>query len=262
MRDDLGFEYTAPPPRRVVSLVPSATETIALAAPGLLVGATDYCEHPRDLAVPRVGGSKYPKLNAVLSRRPDLVVANAEENRKSDVEELRAAGIAVWVCFPKTVPQACDSAARMLAVLGCGEAEWIEQARRLWTGHAPLTRSAVIPVWRKPWMVLGPGTFAGDVLDRLGVSNVFNDSPTPYPKTTVEAILDRRPDLAVLPDEPYAFAADDGPEALAPLPCALVSGRHLTWHGPSLVEAHGVLSRQLRSAAAHPAGTAGTPPPG
>ncbi|ADD44464.1 helical backbone metal receptor [Stackebrandtia nassauensis] len=250
MRDDLGVEYLAGPPRRVVSLVPSATETIALAAPWLLVGATDYCDHPIDLAVPRVGGSKYPKLNAVLSCRPDLVVANAEENRKSDVEELRAAGIAVWVSFPKTVPQACDSAAAMLAALGVGEPEWIGRARRLWTRAEPLTRSAVIPIWRKPWMVLGPGTFAGDVLARLGVSNVFDDSATPYPKTTVEDMLARRPDLAVLPDEPYAFTADDGPEALAPLPCCLVSGRHLTWHGPSLVEAHEVLGRQLREATA------------
>lgn len=254
MKDDLGFEYLDGPPRRVVSLVPSITETIALAAPRLLVGATDYCEHPHDLAVPRVGGSKYPKLNMVLACRPDLVVANAEENRKSDVEELRKAGIPVWVCFPKTVPQACDSAARMLAALGVSEPEWIGRARRLWAGHEPLTRSAVIPIWRKPWMVLGPGTFAGDVLDRLGVSNVFDDSPTPYPKTTVTEIMNRRPDLAVLPDEPYAFTLDDGPAELVPLPCALVSGRHLTWHGPSLVEAHGVLKRQLRQAVAHPVG--------
>ncbi|MGH8876764.1 MAG: helical backbone metal receptor [Stackebrandtia sp.] len=245
MKDDLGFEYSAGPPDRVVSLVPSATETIAEAAPGLLVGATDYCVHPVDLDVPRVGGSKYPDLDRVTACRPDLVVANAEENRKSDVEQLRASGVAVWVSFPKDVLRACDSAAAMLAALGVAEPAWIGEARRLWADPVPVSRSAVIPIWRKPWMVLGPGTFAGDVLARLGVTNVYDDAESPYPKTTVADMLDRRPDLAVLPDEPYEFTADDGPALLAPLSCSLVSGRHLTWHGPSLVEAHSLLRRQL-----------------
>ena len=245
MRDDLGVEYTAGPPKRVVSLVPSATETIADAAPGLLVGATDYCVHPADLDVPRVGGSKYPSVDRILACRPDLVVANAEENRKSDVDQLRAAGVDVWVSFPKDVPAACDSAAAMLAALGVAEPAWIPRARHLWSAAAPATRSAVIPIWRKPWMVLGPGTFAADVLARLGVRNVYDDAEAPYPAVTLTQLHERTPDLAVLPDEPYEFTATDGPPQLAPLPCVLVSGRHLTWHGPSLVAAHGLLRQQL-----------------
>lgn len=246
MRDDLGFAYSGARPRRVVSLVPSTTETVALAAPELLVGATDYCVQPPELDVPKVGGSKYPSVEKVLACRPDLVLANAEENRKSDVEALRAAGVAVWVCFPRTVPQALESARRMFTqALGLPEPQWIAEAAETWSTPAPPDRSAVVPIWRKPWMVLGGGTFAGDVLHRLGISNVYESAEDAYPKVTVEQIRQRKPDLVILPDEPYEFTAADGPEAFEGLPCALVSGRHLTWHGPSLVEARQLLADQL-----------------
>src|SRR3954447_1774510 len=97
-RDDLGTELRrTAPPQRVVSLVPSLTEAVAVSAPDLLVGATDYCTHPGDLPGIRVGGSKYPLIQAVLALRPDLVLANAEENRPEDVAEIRAAGVEVWV---------------------------------------------------------------------------------------------------------------------------------------------------------------------
>ena len=97
-------------------------------------------------------------------------------------------------------------------------------------------------------MVLGRETFAGDVLRHLGVDNAFAVAEERYPRVTVEQMLDRHPDLVVLPDEPYAFAADDGPEAFPELEVALVSGRHLTWYGPSMCEARDVLGRQLRRA--------------
>jgi hypothetical protein len=95
-------------------------------------------------------------------------------------------------------------------------------------------------------MALGRDTFAGDVLARVGVDNSLSDSPDRYPRVDLTALPAH--DLVVLPDEPYAFAADDGPEVFAPTPCALVSGRHLTWYGPSLAEARTVLAEQLASA--------------
>src|SRR5690242_11331347 len=105
-RDDLGTEVPVGEPRRVVSLVPSLTETVAASAPDLLVGATDYCTHPASLDVPRVGGSKYPDVASVLALKPDLVLANAEENRAEDVAAIRAAGVDVWVTFPRTLNEA------------------------------------------------------------------------------------------------------------------------------------------------------------
>lgn len=242
--DDLGEPLPLTgQPRRVVSLVPSLTEAVAVSAPGLLVGATDYCAHPASLDVARVGGSKYPSVDAVLARAPDLVLANAEENRPEDVAALRAAGVPVWVTFPRTLDEAFGSLARMLAVLGVARPAWLDAAERAWAAPPEYAARVVVPVWRRPWIVLGGRTFAGDVLARLGLVNVYEDSDDRYPRPKLADIPES--DLVVLPDEPYAFSAADGPEAFGGRPCALVSGRHLTWYGPSLAEARDLLSRQL-----------------
>ncbi len=240
--DDVGAAFAGGPVRRVVSLVPSLTEAVAVTAPGLLVGATDWCSHPCDLQVTRVRGTKNPLLPAVLDLRPDLVLANAEENRLEDLDALRAAGLAVWVTAPGTVPQALDSLARMLTACGLDRPDWLSEAEQTWTpAYDGVRRLAVVPIWRRPWMALGRDTFAGDVLARLGVDNVLAASGDRYPRFTppVDA------DLVVLPDEPYAFTPTDGPEAFPGLPSACVSGRHLTWYGPSLVQARALLTAQL-----------------
>src|SRR5215467_10402389 len=97
-RDDLGYPVELDgPARRVVSLVPSLTEAVAVSAPGRLVGVTDWCTHPPGLAATRVRGTKNPDRAAIIALAPDLVIANREENRKLDVTRLREAGLAVWV---------------------------------------------------------------------------------------------------------------------------------------------------------------------
>jgi ABC-type Fe3+-hydroxamate transport system substrate-binding protein len=246
-RDDLGRPVPAPAGvTRVVSLVPSLTEAIAVTAPGLLVGATDWCTHPPDLEVTRVGGTKNPGVERIVGLRPDLVVANFEENREADLDALRAAGVPVWVTVIRTVPEAIAGLRRMLAACGLDEPPWLRSAAAVWRGEPPAPdRTAAVPIWRRPWMVLGPDTFAGDMLRRLGIANAYDDAAERYPRTSAEEIVRRGPDLVVLPDEPYAFGADDGPEAFPGLPVALVSGRHLEWYGPSLVAARDVLTRQL-----------------
>src|SRR4051812_35955556 len=104
--DDLGRPVMVPPQvRRVVSLVPSLTESVAHTSPRLLVGATDWCTHPADLDVTRVGGTKNPDVDTIVSLAPDVVVANEEENRAVDLDALRDAGLAVWVTTPTTVAQ-------------------------------------------------------------------------------------------------------------------------------------------------------------
>lgn len=217
-----------------------------MSAPGLLVGATDYCTHPADLDVTRVGGSKYPDLAAVRALRPDLVLANEEENREQDVLALRAAGITVWVCFPRTVPEAVEQLRAMFAVLGVPAPAWVDRAEAVWREPVPRRPvRALIPVWRRPWVVLGRDTFAGDVLARLGVGNLYTDAADRYPRPPLAELRQRRPELLVLPDEPYAFTDADGPQYFPGVVYALVSGRHLTWYGPSLVDARSVLAGQL-----------------
>ena len=229
--------------RRVVSLVPSLTESVAATAPGLLVGATDWCSHPPDLDVTRVKGTKSPALEVVIDLAPDLVLANAEENRAQDLDALRAAGLAVWVTYPRTVPEALTSLERMLAACGLSRPQWLADAAEVWA--PPWTgprRTALVPIWRRPWMAVGSGTFTGDLLARLGVDNVLADHPERYPKVDLAELPPYR--LVVLPDEPYAFSPTDGPECFE-VPSACVSGRLLTWYGPSLVQARGELAAAL-----------------
>ena len=224
---------------RIVSLVPSLTEAVAATLPGRLVGATDYCTHPADLDVVRIRGTKNPDIERIVSLQPDLVVANAEENKAGDLQSLRQAGLTVHVMYPTTVPEALDALGEMLRACGCDDdPDWLLRAREEWQQPAPQTIArAVIPIWRRPWMVLGRDTFAGDVLTRCGIANAFAHSDDHYPKVCVEEITATSPELLVLPDEPYAFSDDDGPEAFPGIPHACVSGRDLTWYGPSLVGA-------------------------
>ena len=247
MRDDRGDAYGGSPPRRVGSLVPSLTEAVAVTDVRLLVGATDWCTHPARLDVARVGGTKWPDLDRVLALRPDLVIANAEENREEDVAALRAGGIPVWVTAPATVDQALASLGRLCAVLDRPDPDWLQRARAAWADppRLPAVR-AVVPIWRRPWMVLGRDTFAGDVLTRLGLENVFAGSPDRYPRLATDDPARVDAELVVFPDEPYAFTPDDGPEAWPRARPVFVSGRHLTWYGPSLTEAPTVLTAQLR----------------
>jgi ABC-type Fe3+-hydroxamate transport system substrate-binding protein len=223
--------------RRVVSIVPSLTEAVAATAPGLLVGATDWCTHPPDLQVTRIRGTKNPDVAAIAGLAPDLVVANQEENRAADLDELRACGLAVYVTDVRTLDGAFGSLERMLAACGLDRPRWLEEARAAWAAlpPPPRRRRAVVPIWRRPWMAVGRDTFTGSVLHRMGVDNVLADSPDRYPRFQPTVLPEH--DLVVLPDEPYLFTADDGPEAFPNAPAVLVSGRLLTWYGPSLTEA-------------------------
>ncbi|MEY9872162.1 hypothetical protein ABH931_001636 [Streptacidiphilus sp. MAP12-33] len=255
--DDQGTTLDLGRVERVVSLVPSLTEAIAVTAPGLLVGATDWCSHPVGLEVARVRGTKNPDVAAIVALRPDLVVANEEENRAADLTALRAAGVAVWVTEVRTLDQAFRSLERLLTV-ACGlpVPGWLDEARRAWAAPAspfrfPFPggpRRAVVPIWRRPWMVLGRDTFAGDLLRRLSVEQLYADHAERYPAVPLDSLRASGANLVVLPDEPYRFTAPDGPEAFPGLPAALVSGRHLTWYGPSLREAPAVLTAQLARA--------------
>ncbi|MEI2764652.1 MAG: helical backbone metal receptor [Dermatophilaceae bacterium] len=229
---------------RVVSLVPSLTEAIAVSRPGALVGATDWCVRPADLPVTRVRGTKNPDLAAIAALRPDLVVVNEEENRRADAEALTRLGVEVFVTDGRSVDGALGELDRLLARLDAPHREWLEQARRAWadTAAGPAWR-VVVPVWQRPWVFLGADTYAGDVLRRLGLVNVLADQPERYPRLDPGALPAY--DVVVLPDEPYRFTAADGPQAFAGRPYRLVDGQSLTWYGPAMIGAAARLRAQL-----------------
>lgn len=254
LADDLGFRVELPqPPRRIVSLVPSWTQTLfALGAGDRVVGATRFCVEPADKigAVPKIGGTKNPDLRAIGELAPDLVIANAEENRREDVEHLRALGIAVLITYPRAIPAAVKSMLDIGRAIDC-QAEAgamareitlvvssIETAVGVW---AKLRIRVFCPIWKNPWMSFNADTYAHDVLRMMGYNNVFASAGERYPMTTLEEALDRRPDIVILPDEPYEFGERDVEELKKALPPALsrrlliVSGRDLHWYGVHMI---------------------------
>jgi ABC-type Fe3+-hydroxamate transport system substrate-binding protein len=250
-RDDLGEPVpVSRPVRRVVSLVPSLTESVAATRPEALVGATDWCSHPEGLQVTRVRGTKNPNVAAIIALRPEVVLANQEENRRLDVERLRAAGVPVWVTVIRTVDEAIASLRRMFTVcLGWPDPDWLAEAEREWrTPPSGPRLRAVIPVWRDPWMVVGSDTFTGDLAARLGLDNVFGGHRERYPHVTLDDLAAGQPDVVILPDEPYPFSLADGPEAFPRHRVVLVEGRNLTWYGPSLRTARTQLAGQIAAA--------------
>jgi ABC-type Fe3+-hydroxamate transport system substrate-binding protein len=199
------------------------------------------------LSVTRVRGTKNPDLAAIRSLAPDVVIANKEENRELDVRRLREGGTRVWVTDIETVPQAFTSLERLFSeALGWSVPWWVQEASELWNRPMPPVRGTLaIPIWRDPWMVVGRSTFSGDIARRLGWSNAFDDRAERYPRIELTEIDRDGLDLVLLPDEPYLFTETDGPEAFKQVETRLVSGRLLTWYGPSLVTAHEVLNSLL-----------------
>lgn len=200
---------------------------------------------------PKVGREKDPDPDRIRALAPDLVIANVEENEKGVVEALRAAGVPVWVTFPRTVADGIRLV-RELGQLTGAEAEGTALAEPLERRHAETARVAAgrrpvrvfCPIWRDPYMTIGGDTYVHDVLRLCGGANVFGDRVC-YPTVTLEAVAAAAPEVILLPDEPYRFGRGHLAD-FAPFPDVpavrngrvhLVDGKLLTWYGPRIAEA-------------------------
>jgi ABC-type Fe3+-hydroxamate transport system substrate-binding protein len=256
LRDASGTALAlAAPPRRIVSLIPSVTETLChLGLADALVGVTAYCVEPREVVrgKTRIGGEKDPDLAAIRALRPDLVVANVEENVREHVDTLRAWGIAVWVTYPRTVAESLAMIRELGEVTGTGAraaailAELEPLQARVRAAAARRRPVPVFyPIWRRPWMTINADTYIHDLLAVCGAANVFGAAPTRYPTVTLDEMAARRPEVILLPDEPFRFRrahlADFAPFADVPAVrdgrIHLVDGKPFSWHGPRLGEA-------------------------
>ncbi|MGK2309721.1 helical backbone metal receptor [Cutibacterium sp. V970] len=253
MIDDLGADVpVSGRVQRVVSLVPSITEAIAATCPQTLVGCTDYCIRPANLdeavghEVARIRGTKNPDRAAITDLEPDLVVANQEENREHDVTLLRDAGVPVWVTRIDTVSEAISSLTRLLVEgFGVERPQWLCDADEEW--NQPWTdevRSAVVAVWRDPWICVGQDTYIADALRHVGVEVIDLPGESRYPHAELADLISARPDRVILPDEPYHFGPDDVP-AFPGLDVRLVDGQKLAWYGPAMVGARRYLAQAL-----------------
>ena len=263
--DALGREHEfSSPPRRIVSLVPSWTETLfALGAGDSVVGVTEFCVHPAEQVarVPRVGGTKNPDVRAIAALRPELVIANKEENRERDVERLEAAGVRVFVTYARGVTEAVREMRALGRIVRCARAadalgDEVESLLAELALRAPARRPrAVALVWRDPIMVVGGDTFASDLLERAGAQNPFARDPGGrYPRVERRALEAAAPDVVLLPTEPYRFEESDRRELLE-LDCPaartgrihILEGELLSWYGPRMPRALMTLSKLFSS---------------
>lgn len=207
---------------RVVSLVPSVTETL-LAWGVEPVACTRFCEQPQ---LRHVGGTKNPDIGAVVELKPDLVVMNDEENRREDADALAAAGLDVHVVHVESVEEVPPQLARL--------AERVGVAFEPWTVPPPPAEPhthAFVPIWRKPWMTVNGRTYGASMLAHLGVATVFVEAHDRYPVVTLEEAIALRPDVVLAPSEPYAFTERHVPELSVVAPVVLVDGKDLFWWG-------------------------------
>jgi len=218
-------------PAKVVSLVPSVSET--LVALGVApIACTRFCDLP---GVRTVGGTKNVDVDAVVALAPDLVVVNDEENRIEDARVLEARGVALHSMSPRSVadvgPEVCALADALGVEVPVPFEDW--PAWIIETRTEP-TRTAFVPIWRRPWMSLGADTYGSSLLAHIGITNVCADASDRYPEVALADIAGRHPTLALLPSEPYAFTerhARDVAVALAGVPISFVDGRDLFWWG-------------------------------
>jgi ABC-type Fe3+-hydroxamate transport system substrate-binding protein len=236
--------------RRVVSLVPSATET--LRDLGIEpVACTRFCEQP-DL--PAVGGTKNPDVDAIVALAPDVVVMNDEENRAEDADALVAAGLRVHSMSPRSVADVGPAMIALGETVGVGVPERFAAGEwESWLAEQAVTperaRAAVL-VWRRPWMTMNGDTYGSSLLEAIGIDNVFAGDHDRYPEVTLDALAARRPDILLLPSEPYPFKdrhVDEVAVALPGLDTRLVDGRDLFWWGTRTPDALSRLRDMLRS---------------
>jgi ABC-type Fe3+-hydroxamate transport system substrate-binding protein len=252
--------------QRIVSLIPSTTELLCdLGLADALVGITAYCREPARLlrGKTRVGGEKDPDLAKIRALAPDLVIANVEENMREHVEVLREWGIVVHVTYPRTASGAIAMIRDLGRVTGttaradilADELQALLDRTRVATARRPPAR-AFYAIWREPYMTIGADTYIHDVLAVCGAANVFADAPDRYPAVTLDAVAARRPDVILLPDEPFRFRrahlADFAPYPEVPAVrdgrIHLVDGKPFSWHGARLAEALRILPRLFDAA--------------
>jgi ABC-type Fe3+-hydroxamate transport system substrate-binding protein len=238
-------------PQRIVSLVPSLTELVwALGAGDRLAGRTRFCIEPGEMAafVPEYGGTKNPDTSAIAALGPDLVIANKEENRKEDVDALRNRGIRVVVTDPSTVRSAMEMVLQLGLLLGCEEA-----AHRIYVDvQAAISETldgekvrVFVPIWHRPLMAMGGDCYGSDVVMQAGGINVFGDMAR-YPEVSVNDVVSARPQLVLLPDEPYHFREEHRAEFAEIAPVRFVSGQLLWWYGPRMADSIRTLRAMLR----------------
>ncbi len=222
---------------RVVSLVPSLTETLFdLGAGDSVVGITDFCIFPPDLRLPRVGGTKNPRVEEIRALAPDLVHMNFEENLRRHADAIREFAEVV-VTEPKSVQDVIALIERLGEIHDRRDraTDLADQLREELRTMPKRSFTFACPIWKNPWMWCGGDTYVSNLVTCAGGRNVLGDRER-YPQVALEEVLALGPDILFLPDEPFVFTEADaqaiaGPRVIGPFP-----GHLFTWHGSRTIQ--------------------------
>lgn len=254
--DMMGRTVTiAYPPKRIVSLVPSQTELLYdLGMNDSVVGITKFCVHPEAWfrTKTRIGGTKQVHIDKVLALQPDLVIANKEENKQEQIEQL-AQRVPVWISDIQTLEDA-------LVMIDCiGEltgtdAKANSMVADIANGFSLLQKAnepkrVAYFIWRNPWMCAGGDTFISHMIEAAGWQNVFADTPR-YPEVNLETLTQQHPQLVLLSSEPYPFKEQHIAELQAVVPNAkivLVDGELFSWYGSRLLQSIPYIAQLART---------------
>lgn len=259
--DQLGRTiFLSSPPKRIVSLVPSQTELLHdLGLADEVVGVTKFCVHPAAWATQKekIGGTKNLHIEKIASLRPDLILANKEENGKDAVEGL-AKDFAVWTSDVNTLEDACDMIAAVGDLTGKREnaAAMVTEINQRFAGlpiDGPPKKAAYM-IWKDPLMTVGGDTFIHDLLKKAGFRNVF-DNKRRYPEVAPEDLVAAGCSFVLLSSEPYPFRqkhADDLQRHLPGTKIILVDGEMFSWYGSRLLQAPAYFSTLRKQIEAMP----------
>lgn len=235
------------PARRIVSLVPSQTELLHdLGLTDEVVGITKFCVHPGEWRSLKtiVGGTKNVDHEIVESLKPDLIIANREENTKEDVELLMKK-YPVWVSDVATVEDACKMILAIADLTGTNGDDIIQRIKISLSGLPLFERKrALYMIWKKPWMAAGTDTFIHSMMKAAGFENVIDTAR--YPKLTDEEMVLLDPEVVLLSSEPYPFKEQHVEEVQKMFPAArvvVVNGEMFSWYGSRMLKAAGYFER-------------------
>ena len=231
-------------PNRIVSLVPSLSELIwDLGLQEQLVGITKFCIHPEEMhnTILRVGGTKNPSIEKIRHLKPDLIVANKEENTLETISQLEKE-FNVYVSDVNDL----NSAYQMISDLGkiCNRSnESFMLNKSIQSEFDKIIKvknlRIVYLIWKNPLMCVGGSNFINSLLQELGLENCFSEIHR-YPSISLEDIKKTKPDFLFLSSEPYPFTSSDFIDFKSQMPdlkMILVNGEYFSWYGSRMKKA-------------------------
>jgi len=243
------------PPQRIISIVPSQTELLCdLGLSDEVIGITKFCVHPAEWfqSKTRIGGTKQLDIEKIKSLKPDLIIANKEENLKEQVEEL-AKYFPVWISDIDIL----DDALEMIMSIGeitnkkTKAEEIVNKIRTHFNElkNAPSAKALLLEkyprppvcylIWREPYMTTGGDTFINDMLQRCGFENIFKDRQR-YPEISINDLQEKNCQLILLSSEPFPFKQQHVHELQEIFPetmILLADGEMFSWYGSRLIKA-------------------------